>query len=182
MQVEKTAIPGILILTPRVFTDNRGFFLESFNKNVFQQAGIDEAFVQDNHSKSSRGVVRGLHFQKNFPQGKLIRAIQGEVLDVIVDIRRGSPSFGTWISVLITAENKKQVWIPKELAHGFSVLSETAEFCYKVTDYYHPEDEAGIRWNDPKLNIDWQVDTPLLSEKDSRLPFLEEIESELPVF
>ncbi|MBU2647037.1 dTDP-4-dehydrorhamnose 3,5-epimerase [bacterium] len=182
MKIEKTDIPGILILTPKVFGDERGFFLESFNKKIFQQAGIEGEFVQDNHSKSTQGVVRGLHYQKKFPQGKLIRVIQGEVLDVIVDIRRGSPTYARWISILLTAENKKQVWIPAGLAHGFSVLSETAEFFYKVTDYYHPEDEAGIRWDDPQLNIDWQVKTPLLSKKDAKLPLLAEIGEDLPEF
>jgi dTDP-4-dehydrorhamnose 3,5-epimerase len=182
MQIEETDIPGVLVVTPKVFGDERGFFLETYNKEKFQQAGIEPEFVQDNHSKSIRGVVRGLHYQKKFPQGKLIRAIQGEVLDVIVDIRRGSPTFTRWISILISAENKKQVWIPGGLAHGFSVLSETAEFCYKVTDYYHPEDEAGIRWNDPQLNINWQVQNPLLSEKDSGLPLLAEVVKRLSPF
>ncbi len=138
--------------------------------------------MQDNHSKSTHGALRGLHYQRKFPQGKLIRVIQGEVLDVIVDIRRGSPTFSKWISILISAENRKQVWIPGGLAHGFVVLSETAEFCYKVTDYYHPEDEAGIRWDDPQLKIDWQVENPLLSEKDAGLPLLAEAEADLPMF
>ncbi len=182
MQIEKTEIPGVLILTPKIFGDERGFFLESYNRQAFKQAGIEQEFVQDNHSKSTQSVLRGLHYQKKFPQGKLICAIQGEVLDVIVDIRRGSPAFSKWISVLISAENKKQVWIPGGLAHGFSVLSETAEFCYKVTDYYHPEDEAGIRWNDPQLDINWQVQNPLLSEKDASLPLLAEAGEDLPFF
>lgn len=175
MQIEKTIIPGVLVFTPKVFGDDRGFFLESYNRKEFAKAGIEEVFVQDNHSKSVQGVIRGLHYQKKHPQGKLIRVIQGEVLDVVVDIRRESPAFGKWVSVLISAENNKQVWIPGGLAHGFSVLSETAEFCYKVTDYYHPEDEAGIRWNDPQLNIDWQVQTPILSEKDKNLPLFTNI-------
>jgi dTDP-4-dehydrorhamnose 3,5-epimerase len=182
MKTEKTAIAGVLIVRPTVFEDDRGFFLESYNKKEFYQAGIQKEFVQDNHSKSSYGVVRGLHFQQKYPQGKLICVIQGEVLDVVVDIRRGSPSFGQWISVLITAANKKQVWIPEGLAHGFSVLSETAEFCYKVTDFYHPEDEKGIRWNDPQLGIDWKIQSPILSLKDQQLPFLKDAENELPVF
>jgi len=182
MQIEKTEIPGVLILTPKVFGDERGFFLESYNREAFQRAGIESEFVQDNHSRSNGCVVRGLHYQKKFPQGKLIRAIQGDVLDVIVDIRKGSPAFSRWISILISAENKKQVWIPGGLAHGFSVLSETAEFCYKVTDYYHPEDEAGICWNDPQLDIDWQVQNPLLSEKDASLPLLADAGEDLPLF
>lgn len=182
MEIEKKDIPGVLVLTPKVFGDERGFFLESYNRKVFEQAGIGQEFVQDNHSKSTHGVLRGLHYQKKYPQGKLIRVIQGEVLDVVVDIRRGSPAYCKWISILISAENKKQVWIPGGLAHGFVVLSETAEFCYKVTDYYHPEDEAGIRWDDPQLRIEWQVPNPLLSEKDAQLPLLAEVEAELPLF
>jgi len=172
----------VLVLTPEVFGDERGFFLESYNRQVFRQAGIEQEFVQDNHSRSSHGVLRGLHYQREFPQGKLIRVIQGEVLDVVVDIRRGSPTFSRWISISISAENKKQVWIPGGLAHGFVVLSETAEFCYKVTDYYHPEDEAGIRWDDPQLNIDWQVENPRLSKKDEGLPLLAEVAKDLPLF
>ncbi len=182
MQIEKTIIPGVLIIKPKVFEDDRGFFLESYNKKEFMEAGIADEFVQDNHSRSTRGVLRGLHYQKNYPQGKLIRAIQGEVLDVIVDIRKGSPTFGKWVSVLISAENKTQVWIPKGLAHGFSVLSEIAEFCYKVTEFYHPEDEKGILWNDPQLAIDWKVENPVLSQKDRDLPLLEDAGSDLPVF
>ena len=182
MEAEITAIPGVLILHPKVFEDERGFFFESYNKQKLEAVGIAEAFVQDNHSKSSRGVLRGLHYQVRYPQGKLVRIIQGEVLDVVVDIRRGSPTFGQWISVLISAENKKQVWIPGGLAHGFAVLSETAEFCYKVTDYYHPEDEAGIRWDDPQLGIDWQIQNPVLSPKDQALPYLNEVTSDLPLF
>jgi dTDP-4-dehydrorhamnose 3,5-epimerase len=182
MKVEKTIIPGVLILTPRVFEDERGFFLESYNRQEFEQNGITAEFVQDNHSKSSKGTIRGLHFQKAFPQGKLIRAIRGEVLDVILDIRKGSPAYKKWISVLISEENKKQVWIPGGLAHGFSVLSETAEFCYKVDEYYHPEDEGGIRWNDPGLGIDWDVSSPKLSEKDQALPLFGDVEDQLPVF
>lgn len=176
MKLETTTIPGVLIITPKVFTDDRGFFLESYNRKDFIETGIDDEFVQDNHSKSTKGVVRGLHFQKKYPQGKLIRAIQGEVLDVVVDIRKESPTFGKWVSILISEKNRKQVWIPGGLAHGFSVLSETAEFCYKVTDYYHPEDEAGICWNDPQLNINWQVQIPILSEKDKNLPLLSDLE------
>jgi dTDP-4-dehydrorhamnose 3,5-epimerase len=170
MKVETTAISGVLIVTPKVFADERGFFLESYNRREFEQAGITGEFVQDNHSRSCRGVIRGLHYQQRFPQGKLIRAILGRVLDVVVDIRPHSPTFGCWISVEISAENKRQVWVPPGLAHGFSVLSETAEFCYKVTDFYHPEDEQGIRWNDPALGIDWQINDPILSAKDQILP------------
>jgi len=182
MKIENTGIEGVKILTPKVFRDERGFFLESYNREIFLKGGISEKFVQDNHSKSIRGVVRGLHYQRNFPQGKLIRVIQGAVLDVIVDIRKGSPTFAKWISVFISSENMKQVWVPAGLAHGFSVLSETAEFFYKVTDYYHPEDEKGVRWNDPQLKIDWQVDSPILSPRDADLPLLSETEADLPFF
>lgn len=182
MEIEKTEIPGILILNPKVFEDDRGFFLESYNKKDFEEAGIAEEFVQDNHSRSCKGVLRGLHYQQNHPQGKLIRAVRGKVLDVIVDIRKGSPTFGQWLSVELSAENKKQIWIPKGLAHGFSVLSNEAEFCYKVTDFYHPEDEKGILWNDPQLAIDWQVSDPILSAKDQLLPTIDEANKDLPVF
>jgi dTDP-4-dehydrorhamnose 3,5-epimerase len=182
MKVEQTEIPGVVVLTPKVFSDERGFFLEFYNKKVFQEAGIIDEFIQDNHSKSTQGVIRGLHYQKNHPQGKLIRVVQGEVLDVIVDIRKGSPTFSKWISILISADNKKQVWIPAGLAHGFSVLSVTAEFTYKVTDFYHPEDEKGIRWNDPQLNIDWKVESPVISKKDDVLPLFVEADSDFPDF
>ncbi len=182
MQIEETIIPGVLIIKPRVFEDDRGFFLESYNKKDFVEAGITDEFVQDNHSRSTRGVLRGLHYQKEYPQGKLIRVIQGEVLDIIVDIRKGSPTFGKWVSVMISAENKTQVWIPKGFAHGFSVLSEIAEFCYKVTEFYHPEDEKGVFWNDPQLAIDWKVKNPVLSRKDRDLPLLKDADPDLPVF
>ena len=175
MKVEKTTIPDVLILTPKVFGDERGFFLESYNKNIFKDAGIPLEFVQDNHSKSYQGVIRGLHFQKKYPQGKLIRCIQGEILDIVVDIRIGSPTFGHTLNVKLNQENKKQVWVPTGLAHGFSVLSETAEILYKVTDFYNPQDEAGIRWNDPELAIDWQVKNPQLSKRDQDLPLFQNI-------
>ena len=173
MKVEKTAIPDVLILTPKVFVDDRGFFLESYNQNIFKDAGISLEFVQDNHSKSSQGVIRGLHFQKKKPQGKLVRCIQGEILDIVVDIRLNSLTFGSVLTVKLNQENKKQVWVPPGLAHGFSVLSETAEILYKVTDFYDPEDEAGIRWNDPELAIDWQVKNPQLSKRDQDLPLFQ---------
>jgi dTDP-4-dehydrorhamnose 3,5-epimerase len=173
MKVENTTIPDVLILTPKVFSDARGFFLESYNQNIFKDAGVTIEFVQDNHSKSSQGVIRGLHFQKKKPQGKLVRCIQGEILDVVVDIRIGSPTFGHTLNVKLNQENKKQVWVPTGLAHGFSVLSETAEILYKVTDFYNPQDEAGIRWNDPELAIDWQVKCPQLSKKDRDLPLFQ---------
>ena len=176
MNIIQTDIPDVLVIEPKVFEDERGFFMEVWNQQTFEAAGITTNFIQDNHSKSPQGTLRGLHYQVQHTQGKLVRVISGEVYDVVVDIRKDSAAFGKWVSVLISAENKQQVWIPGGLAHGFSVLSETAEFCYKVTDYYHPEDEAGICWNDPQLNIDWQVQTPILSEKDKNLPLFTDIE------
>ncbi|MCP4754878.1 MAG: dTDP-4-dehydrorhamnose 3,5-epimerase [Proteobacteria bacterium] len=182
MEIETTDIPGVLLITPKVYEDDRGFFQESYNRKAYQEAGIEENFVQDNHSKSIRGVVRGLHYQKEYPQGKLIRVVQGEILDVIVDIRKGSPTFARWTAIVVSDENKKQVWIPVGLAHGFAVLSETAETFYKTTDYYHPEDEKGILWNDPQLDIDWRTDSPILSPKDEILPLLHQAEPDLPVY
>jgi dTDP-4-dehydrorhamnose 3,5-epimerase len=173
MKVEKTPIPEVLIFTPKVFDDERGFFLESYNQNIFEDAGVSLEFVQDNHSRSCQGVIRGLHFQKKNPQGKLVRCIQGEILDVVVDIRIGSPTFGHNVCVKLNQENKKQIWMPPGLAHGFSVISKTAEFLYKATDFYNPQDEAGIRWNDPELAIDWQVKNPQLSKKDQSLPLFQ---------
>lgn len=168
MKVTPTAIPDVLILEPKVFGDQRGFFFESFNQQVFKQAtGLDVQFVQDNHSRSAHGVLRGLHYQISQPQGKLVRVTCGEVLDVAVDIRQSSPTFGKWVSVLLTAENHRQVWIPPGFAHGFVVLSETADFSYKTTDYYAPQFERCILWNDPAIGIDWQLNTePTLSAKD----------------
>lgn len=182
MIVEKTEIPGVVIVTPQIFGDERGFFMESYNQKRFQENGIPEFFVQDNHSRSRRGVVRGLHFQKNFPQGKLVRCIRGDILDVILDIRIGSPTFGKVITIPLTEENKKQVWVPAGLAHGFVVLSDIAEFLYKVTDFYHPEDEKGVLWNDPALNIDWQVEEAILSAKDKELPTFEKARKDFPLF
>lgn len=169
MQVVRTAIPDVLIIEPKVFGDERGFFFESYNGKAFQEAtGLDVQFVQDNHSKSVRGVLRGLHYQIQQPQGKLVRCVQGEVFDVAVDIRQGSPTFGKWVGELLSGENKRQLWIPPGFAHGFVVLSETAEFLYKTTDYYAPQFERCIAWNDPDLKIDWQFDgAPALSAKDA---------------
>ena len=168
MKVTPTAIPDVLILEPKVFGDQRGFFFESFNQQVFNEAtGLDVHFVQDNHSRSAHGVLRGLHYQISQPQGKLVRVASGEVLDVAVDIRHSSPTFGKWVSVLLTAENHRQVWVPPGFAHGFVVLSETADFLYKTTDYYAPQFERAILWNDPVLGIDWQLKTEAkLSAKD----------------
>ncbi|QDO76394.1 dTDP-4-dehydrorhamnose 3,5-epimerase [Aeromonas caviae] len=168
MNVIKTALPDVLIFEPKVFGDERGFFFESFNHQLFKEAvGYPVAFVQDNHSKSSKGVLRGLHYQlPPHAQGKLVRCVAGEVFDVAVDIRKSSPTFGQWVGVHLSAENKRQLWIPEGFAHGFVTLSETAEFLYKTTDYYNRESEGSICWNDPDINIEWPVEGALLSEKD----------------
>ncbi|WP_313307536.1 dTDP-4-dehydrorhamnose 3,5-epimerase [Stutzerimonas balearica] len=168
MKVIETSIPEVLIIEPKVFGDERGFFYESFNAAAFEAAtGLKRQFVQDNHSKSRRGVLRGLHYQIRQPQGKLVRVVQGEVFDVAVDLRRSSPSFGRWAGTHLSAENKRQLWIPEGFAHGFMVLSETAEFLYKTTDYYAPEHERSLLWNDPELGIEWPFDEPpQLSAKD----------------
>jgi len=169
MNVIPTAIPDVLILEPKVFGDSRGFFFESFNAKVFREAtGVTAPFVQDNHSRSARGVLRGLHYQIKQPQGKLVRCTQGEVFDVAVDIRRGSPTFGQWVGEILSEENKRQMWIPPGLAHGFLVLSESADFLYKTTEYYAPQHERAILWNDPELGIAWPlVVPPLLAAKDA---------------
>ena len=155
ISVEKTAIEGLYVIEPTVHGDERGYFMETYNQNDMHEAGLDMVFVQDNQSMSTKGVLRGLHFQKQFPQGKLVRVIKGEVFDVAVDLRSGSPTFGKWFGLVLSEENKKQFYISEGFAHGFLVLSETAEFCYKVTDFYHPGDEGGLAWNDPEINIDW---------------------------
>lgn len=177
MQFEKLAIPEVVLFTPKVFGDERGFFFESFNQNVFEQAtGTAPAFVQDNHSKSVRGVLRGLHYQlPPHAQGKLVRVVQGAVFDVAVDIRRSSPTFGRWVGALLSADNKRQLWIPPGFAHGFVTLSDTAEFLYKTTDFYAPSAERAIIWNDPTIGVDWGYDgTPVLSGKDQQaLPLVQ---------
>jgi dTDP-4-dehydrorhamnose 3,5-epimerase len=169
MQVVPTTIPDLFVIEPKVFGDDRGFFFESFNQRRFTElTGVTDSFVQDNHSKSARNVLRGLHYQIRQPQGKLVRVVAGKVLDIAVDIRKSSPTFGKWVGEILSAENKKMLWIPKGFAHGFVVLSDSAEFLYKTTDYWAPEHERSIIWNDPELAIDWQLDgaTPLLSAKD----------------
>ena len=153
--VETCEIEGLKVITPTVFGDDRGYFMETYNYNDFAAAGIDVQFVQDNQSASKKGVLRGLHFQKNFPQDKLVRVVSGEVFDVAVDLRKDSPTFGQWYGVVLSAENKKQFFIPKNFAHGFVVLSDYAEFAYKCTDFYHPGDEGGLAWNDPQIGIEW---------------------------
>ena len=169
MNVSSTKIPDVLIIEPKVFGDERGFFFESFNKKQFETlTGIEKEFVQDNHSRSSKGVLRGLHYQIKQSQGKLVRVVQGEVFDVAVDLRKSSPTFGQWAGVNLSAENKRQFWVPEGFAHGFVVLSETAEFLYKTTDYYAPEYERCINWNDEDLAIDWHCeDEPIVSKKDA---------------
>ncbi len=178
MNIIKTKISDILIIEPKVFGDDRGFFMESFNAQKFTDAtGIKDQFVQDNHSRSAKNVLRGLHYQIQQAQGKLVRVAAGEVLDVAVDIRKSSPTFGQWVSCLLSAENKRQFWVPPGFAHGFVVLSDTADFLYKTTDYYAPEYERSILWNDPELNIDWQISgEPILSAKDKSAPTLKEAE------
>ncbi|SRR5471030_631360 len=167
MQVLKTKIHGVKIIQPKIFGDSRGFFLETYEKCRYSEMlEIDIDFVQDNHSRSSKGVLRGLHFQQKNPQGKLVRVVRGEVFDVAVDIRRESPTYGQWEGVLLSEENKTQFWVPPGLAHGFVVLSDVADFEYKCTDYYNPKYEACLLWNDPDVAIEWPVSTPLLSEKD----------------
>jgi len=175
MIVTPTAIPDVLLIEPKVFGDERGFFFESFNQRAWESAtGLQTRFVQDNHSRSVRGVLRGLHFQVRQPQGKLVRCVVGEVFDVAVDIRKDSPTFGQWVGVTLSAENKKQLWVPAGLAHGFQVTSSSADFLYKTTDYYAPEHERSIIWNDPSLNIQWPVPEPSLSSKDAAAPELAE--------
>ncbi|WP_415035226.1 dTDP-4-dehydrorhamnose 3,5-epimerase [Azonexus sp.] len=169
MNITATRIPDVLLIEPRVFGDARGFFFESFNQQQFSQAVPEAHFVQDNHSKSARGVLRGLHYQlAPKAQGKLVRVVAGEVFDVAVDIRAASPTYGQWVGALLSGENKRQLWIPPGFAHGFVTLSDTAEFLYKTTDYYAPEYERCIRWDDPDLAIDWPLRTPLLSTKDAQ--------------
>jgi dTDP-4-dehydrorhamnose 3,5-epimerase len=169
MKKTETTLPGILILEPRVFGDDRGFFLESYNERVFAELGIPQKFVQDNHSYSGRSVLRGLHYQIQQPQGKLVRAITGEILDVVLDLRRSSPTLGKWESHRLSGNNKRMLWVPAGFAHGFRVVSETAHVMYKTTDFYAPEHERTVAWNDPALHIDWELDgEPIVSAKDWR--------------
>jgi dTDP-4-dehydrorhamnose 3,5-epimerase len=168
MQITPTALPDVLLIEPRVFGDDRGFFFESWNRRAFAAAGIDVDFVQDNHSRSGRGVLRGLHYQIEHSQGKLVRAIEGEVFDVAVDLRRSRPTFGRSLGVVLSAANRRMLWIPKGFAHGFVVLSESAEFLYKTTDYWYPEHERTLLWNDPALGIEWPLPgAPTLAAKDA---------------
>lgn len=178
MNVITTKLPEVKIIEPKVFGDDRGFFLESYNQNAFCQAiGREVNFVQDNHSRSVKGVLRGLHYQIKQPQGKLVRCVVGEVFDVAVDIRRSSPTFGQWVGVTLSAENKRQLWVPEGFAHGFVVVSDHAEFLYKTTDYYAPQHERSIVWNDETLSIEWPLDNePVMSDKDSNATALQNAE------
>ncbi len=173
----KTEFPGLLVFEPKVFEDSRGYFYESYNKNTFSEEGVDINFVQDNQARSSFGVIRGLHFQKEpHAQTKLLRVLSGEIIDAVVDMRKNSPTYGKAYTILLSAENKKQLLVPKGFAHGYSVISETAEVFYKCDEFYHKENEGGILWNDPALQIDWRIptDKAIVSEKDIQLPFLKD--------
>lgn len=183
MKLLQTELPGCVIIEPAVFGDERGFFFESWNAERFGEAGLPRRFVQSNVSCSMRGVLRGLHYQWPRPQGKLVSVLEGEVYDVAVDIRRGSPHFGRWTAAILSAENKRQLWIPEGFAHGFAVLSERAIFSYLCTEHYDKTTDAGIRWDDARIGIDWPVSAPLLSEKDTKAPFLNEVDqARLPVY
>jgi dTDP-4-dehydrorhamnose 3,5-epimerase len=176
MRFTPTAIKDVLVIEPRVFEDARGFFMETYRRDAFAAQGIQADFVQVNHSRSVRHVLRGLHYQAGHPQGKLVRVLRGEVFDVAVDIRFGSPTFGRWVSEVLSSANRKQLYVPAGFAHGFCVLSEEAEFLYYCTDYYHPQGERGIIWNDPDLAIPWPTTEPLLSAKDGRHPRFRDID------
>lgn len=179
MKVEELSLSGLLLLEPRLYSDERGHFFESYNQRDFERAGLEDAFVQDNQSRSHRGVLRGMHAQLDSPQGKLVRVVVGEILDVAVDIRPASPTFGRWEAVTLTAEAPRQLWIPAGFAHGFLTLAEPTEVLYKCTTFYDPADEIGIRWDDPEVGIDWPIPAPRLSAKDRALPTLAELEPRL---
>ena len=175
MNFIKTEIEGVYIIEPKVFGDHRGYFFESYNEKEFKENGLDYTFVQDNQSKSKKGVLRGLHFQKTYPQAKLVRVLEGEVFDVAVDLRKGSKTYGKWVGVILSSENNRQFMIPRGFAHGFVVLSETATFTYKCDEFYHPEDEGGLMWNDEDINIKWPFEGEvLLSDKDKKHPSFKE--------
>ena len=172
MEVKETPLPGVLLLVPKVHGDSRGFFLESFHAKTFARLGLPQLFVQDDHSRSARGVTRGLHYQKRHGQGKLVRVVTGSVFDVAVDLRHDSPTFGRWFGTILSEENQAMMYVPEGFAHGFQVTSESADFLYKCTDFYDPEDEAGILWNDPEIGVVWPIAEAALSEKDRLLPLL----------
>ncbi len=175
MKIISTSIPDVKIIEPNIFADNRGYFLESYRQDVFHEAGITDNFVQDNISKSAKGTLRGLHYQREQPQAKLVKCMYGKILDVAVDIRKHSKTFGQYVAVQLSEENHKQMYVPEGFAHGFSVISDIAIVCYKCSSYYHKESERGIRWDDPKININWGMDHPILSEKDRTQPLLESL-------
>ena len=178
MTVHETALPGLLVVEPRVFGDERGFFLERYHAGRYAEAGVDATFVQDNHSRSRQGTLRGLHFQRRRPQGKLVEVARGRIWDVAVDLRAGSPTFGQWAGVELSDETHRQLWVPAGFAHGFYVLSDVADVLYKCTDVYRPDDEGGIRWDDPDVGVDWPIEgAPLLSDKDRALPTLADLSS-----
>ena len=174
MEVEKTPIEGVLLIKPKVWRDTRGYFVETWQKERYEAIGVTLSFVQDNRSRSTKGILRGLHFQRNFPQGKLVSVSSGSVFDVAVDIRQHSPTFGKWFGAELTGENQYQMWVPPGLAHGFCVCSDVADFSYKCTELYHPEDEGSIRWNDPELGIVWPLAEPVLSAKDIAAPLFKD--------
>ena len=177
MNVLETALPGVLVLEPKVFGDARGFFMESWNAKTFADLGLTLPFVQDNHSRSAQGVLRGLHYQLNDPQGKLVRVVSGAVFDVAVDLRRASPHFGKWVGYELSAANQRMMWVPPGFGHGFVVLSESADFLYKTTAYYAPQWDRGVRWDDPDIGVQWPLDAPpLLSAKDQAAPLLKDAE------
>ena len=178
MKLIETSLPDVLLLEPKVFGDSRGFFMESWNRQTFTDLGLNLEFVQDNHSRSARGVLRGLHYQLNEPQGKLVRVTSGAVFDVAVDLRRSSPHFGQWTGHELSAENQRMLWVPPGFGHGFLVLSDSADFLYKTTSYYAPQWDRGIRWDDPEIGVQWPVDlAPTLSAKDQVLPLLRDAET-----
>ncbi|MBI1285118.1 MAG: dTDP-4-dehydrorhamnose 3,5-epimerase [Thiobacillus sp.] len=177
MKVIKTPLPGVLLLEPRIFGDARGFFLESWNRRTFADLGLAPDFVQDNHSRSAKGVLRGLHYQLNDPQGKLVRVVTGAVFDVAVDLRRSSAHFGQWVGYELSADNQRMMWVPPGFGHGFMVLSDVADFLYKTTAYYAPQWDRGIRWDDPEIGVQWPLEAaPTLSDKDQALPLLKDAE------
>jgi dTDP-4-dehydrorhamnose 3,5-epimerase len=183
MNTIPTKLPGVVIIEPNVFGDARGFFMETWNRPRYEAAGLPGGFIQDNISLSRRGVLRGLHYQKPFAQGKLLSVFQGEIFDIAVDIRRGSPHFGRWVGVVLSSENRRQLYVPPGFAHGFCVVSDSALVTYKCTEVYHPEADHGVRWDDPRIGIDWPVSDPAVSDKDRRAPLLDEIApDELPEY
>jgi dTDP-4-dehydrorhamnose 3,5-epimerase len=182
MKILETPLPGVWVIEPRVFNDDRGFFFESYHEQRAWDAGLQVKFVQDNHSFSKRGTLRGLHYQLKNPQGKLVRVATGEVFDVAVDIREGSTTFGQWFGTYLSAENHRQLYVPPGFCHGFCVLSETADFLYKCTDFYTPGDEYGIRWDDPAIGIEWPITEPVLSSKDAIAPLIQDAAHQLPAY